>query len=195
MNNILSDKIIVGSALKAINKAKVYGTLDLNDLYFFIIFNNLYKSCFLVDDFENKNKIKNLLIFLQNYSDSICNYRKTNVTTNFIKAQNDLKLNHTYNTNFNNIVETGNFTSIFDNEIYTFSTDDFTTNLTLDPNKTYALKVTSIPLVGLLTLNNVNVIQGQQISFLDIENDNFKYIPNDIDLDYSISFNFQIIEL
>lgn len=83
---------------------------------------------------------------------------------------------------------------------YVFTVADFTTNTTptyTDPEGDSAatLKVTALPTTGTLKLNGVNVILNQEISFADIGNSLFTFVPDNATYTaYDDSFNFEIAD-
>jgi len=76
----------------------------------------------------------------------------------------------------------------------------FTTSTTppyADPEGDAALnlKVTSLPIAGILKLNGVNVTLNQIISFANIDSGLFTYLPDNADLTaYSTVFTFEIAD-
>lgn len=83
---------------------------------------------------------------------------------------------------------------------YTFTVDDFTT-LTVpqyaDPEGDTAanLRVTSLPSTGELQYNSIPVTLNQVISFTDISNGLFTYVPdNSTTTQYVDTFNFEIAD-
>jgi len=77
---------------------------------------------------------------------------------------------------------------------------DFTTNTNppyTDPEGDAALnlKITSLPTTGVLKLNGINVTINQIISFVDIDNSLFTYVPdNNITTTYNDPFTFEIAD-
>ena len=72
-----------------------------------------------------------------------------------------------------------------------------TTPVYADPEGDIAfqLKIISLPVTGILKLNNVDVTINQIIDFSDIDNDLFTYTPdNATTTSYSSSFNFEIAD-
>lgn len=192
MDKITSGKILVGSTGKMLNKARLTGDICMENLFLLNILNNLINDCKLHPSHDIMVCLEEKARTLQNLDKDICNYRQrhSNYTNIGIKKPNNYNSLVQQN---NNIVSTDNFSTITDNEILIFDVSQFTDDVDLNSGLTYGLKITSLPSIGLLVVNNNPVIIGQVIPFSVIENNIFKYIPNDININYQINFNFQII--
>jgi len=192
MEKIQSGKILVGSMLNNIQNAKKYGKLCPKELFLLKIINDLTQLCQVTNNFELHKILNEKAFILQNKYKSICNYRVKQYDKIFISGKNEKDLN-SINYKSNNLVSTDNFTSILDNTIYNFKIEDFTSGIKLDDNLTYAIIVTSLPSIGILSFNNNPVNIGQQILLSSLNSNSLQFIPNNIDMDYVVSFNFQLI--
>ena len=88
--------------------------------------------------------------------------------------------------------------SINDTDEYVFTIDDFTTLTTpvyQDPENDSAelLKITSLPVEGILKFNTVDVIVNQVINFSEIATGQFTYSPTN-NAPYNMTFNFEIAD-
>lgn len=193
MEDIRINKTIVGSILKGLNLAKKTGKMCNKELSLFIIMSELKELCSINNSFEINKCLDSQLRKLINKYPSICNYRERKYDNIFINGSKPLNFNSIGQIKNNTIITTDNFSTISDNDILTFTIENFTKGLNLDDNVDYSLKITSLPSLGVLSLNNINISLGQIIPFNQIEAGLLTFIPNDIDINYTVNFNFQII--
>lgn len=179
------DKILIGTVVNQLKKAKLSGNLCMTELYLMRIIDGFINECnnFYLSDCQI-DKLKSLHKSIQNSNSYICKTRNK-PKTHFFKS---------LNTNINNYFgEMANFnittnaqenlppTEIGDgsktinySSTLTFTRADFTSNTTppySDPEGDAAslLKILSLPGRGTIKLNNVNVTVNQIISFDDID--------------------------
>lgn len=188
-----SIKVLLGSTLTSINKAKVSGKLCMIDLYLLNIVNsfiNECRECSLSN--EDLKKLEKLARDLQNSTDYICKIRskpfnhtfklKNKNINNFFGEMATFNLNIDGQTNLPpSQVGDGSKTTSHATAV-TLVRADFTTNTTppySDPEGDAAelLKVLSLPSGGDLKLNGVNVTVNQIITFSDIDAGLLTYEP------------------
>ena len=185
MDKITKGKILVGSSLKDINKAKIYGHLDLKEVYLFNLISNLESLCSLNNSLELSNDLNKKLRDLQNKYPSICNYRKRNSN-----SYENLP-------NFNLTVRTSNDPTVegfdcynYEYEPFSFTEDLFLTNYTGDEEAKF-LKINTLPALGNLTFNGEPVTLNQIILLSEVSN-----LEYDLNLEYSqavnVTFDYQI---
>lgn len=89
-------KTIVGSTLKAIKKAKVYGTLNIKDISLLKVINKLKNNSGLELDAGIIFKLDKISRDIINSNDELCNYRQDNAYT---EVSNNLFLTNSVNGN------------------------------------------------------------------------------------------------
>lgn len=191
MNNINNGKILVGSVLKGIRKAKKTGYLNLKEIALFNIINNLKEECEMNYSTSLLNHLDSILRTLQNKYPEICNYRKRHKTASFVSPIKELNLNTIKQINSKPTVSQDGCLT-YNNEEYTFTFDDVTQNYSdLNNDLPKYIKITTLPNVGTLTYNNINVIPNQIILLSDISNLKYFY-NNPFGLELNTSFGYQI---
>lgn len=191
MDRINSGKIGIGSMSKLARQAAKTGKMCAEDLLIFHIINELRNDCQLSLSFEVARCLDERARYLVYKSKDLCNYRERRYDT--VSSNIRLpKFNQVVADTSNKVVANNSFSTISDNEELIFTTANFTTGLTLDSNLDYGVNITSLPMTGTLVYNNAPVVIGQTISLDDISNSLFKFVPLDIDINYSVLFNFQI---
>tara|TARA_R110002020_G_scaffold111196_4_gene256795 strand:+ start:922 stop:1578 length:657 start_codon:yes stop_codon:yes gene_type:complete len=193
MSNTTSTKVLLGTTLKQLNKAKLTGNLCMTELYLLNVINGyIYdcKECAL--DYEVIEQLKKLARNIQTKTSYICNIRS--------KPENSVfKFNNTNINNFFGEMATFNINidaqqnlppSIGDgarstsyNTAITFTVADFTTNTTpaySDPDGDAAklLKILTIPSRGALKLNGNTIKANDIIEFKEIASGLFIYVPD-----------------
>ena len=78
MDTTLQNKIVLGSTYKALQKAKMYGSLCLMDVSFLKIVLELKNYCQLNHSFEQEQCLAKMARDLQNKSKDICKYKNKN---------------------------------------------------------------------------------------------------------------------
>lgn len=184
MDKITHGKILVGSISNSIKLSKVYGNLNLKQLYLLDIIGDFLFSCKELD-FETEKKLKSLYNAIQHNSKSICNYKKkdlisykglfysdVNDVNSFINSK-DFKI---INKSISNdtivqiteqpFVDNSSATIIND---YTFSYNDFTTNFN-DPRggQPGTVKIITLPTIGKLTFKGVDITDSFEFNISDI---------------------------
>jgi len=92
----MEDKILVGSSIKAINKSKVYGILDLKKLALIKLIRRLKNNPGFELPLGTTNKLDELVRNISYKYDDICNYRSDNA---FTEVSSNVFLTNTVNTN------------------------------------------------------------------------------------------------
>lgn len=191
MDKITSGKILVGSTKKAIDKAKLFGTLKLKELYILNIINELNNFCELNKSFEISKKLNQLAIEIQNKYPQICNYRHKSFDNLFVNGKTKKDTNSIASTNTAPVATDFNCYN-YEYEEFSFTQDLFTSRYSdADGDEPKFLRIKSLPLLGSLEFNGVPVIIDQIILLEDIQN-----LTYDLNLVYSdavnVTFDFQI---
>jgi hypothetical protein len=190
----IHNKILIGTVVNKLKKAKLTGNLCMMELYFMDIINEFIYECnnFCLNKCQT-DKLELLYRNLQNSNSYICKIRNK-PKTHFFKSAN-ININNffgemaTFNININEQInlpptEVGDGSTTTAHAVtYIFDRIDFTTKTTppySDPEGDAAklLKVISIPSGGELKLNNVNVVSNQIIDFDDIDASLLTYEPD-----------------
>lgn len=82
MDTTLKNKIVLGSTLKALKEASIYGELCPTDISLLKIILELKNYCELNLSFDNSEKLGVMARKLQNKSKHICNYKNVDNNTN-----------------------------------------------------------------------------------------------------------------
>jgi hypothetical protein len=194
MSNTTSTKVLLGTTLKQLNKAKLTGNLCMTELYLLNIINGyIYdcKECAL--DYEVIEQLKKLARNIQTKTSYICNirskpensvfkFKNTNIN-NFFGEMATFNLNISGKQNLPpSQVGDGSRSTDYGVSIV-FTRADFTTNTNPpyeDPEKNPAslLKILQLPDEGELRLNGIVVANNDIIDFSDIDAGNLTYVPD-----------------
>lgn len=82
MDTTLKNKIVLGSTLKALNKAKMYGAMCPEELSLLKVILELKNYCELNLNYGNSEILGNMARKIQNKNKEICNYRNANYNNN-----------------------------------------------------------------------------------------------------------------
>jgi len=186
MNEITSFKTLIGSLYKKLNRASSYGTLDLKTLLLIDIINEYIYDCPTCYNNSILNKLKNLLINLQNSDRDICVYREQqSLYTNIIGCR-DCNPNNSNLTVVNTApiitnpepVEPVIIAPTLCNNTVTvpiignFNFNSINLNCYQDFNEGVLqnIRINSLPIRGSLTYNGMNVTINQVINIGDLSN-------------------------
>jgi hypothetical protein len=75
MEQLTRNKVLIGSLYKGLNNARITGLMDLKMLYFLNIVNSYILSCENVPKFKEIQKLKQIVLIIQNREKNICTYR------------------------------------------------------------------------------------------------------------------------
>ena len=82
MDTTLKNKIVLGSTIKANEKAKIYGAMCLKELSLLKIILELKNYCHLNLTYDNSEELGAMARKIQNSNKDICNYRNANYNNN-----------------------------------------------------------------------------------------------------------------
>lgn len=92
----MEDKILVGSSIKAINKSKIYGKLDLKKLALIRVIRRLKNNAGFQLDLGIETELNKLVRNISYKEENICNFRSDNA---FTEISSNVFLTNTVNTN------------------------------------------------------------------------------------------------
>lgn len=92
----MEDKILVGSSIKAINKSKIYGKLDLKKLALIKVIRRLKNNPGFELDLGIETELNKLVRNISYKEENICNFRSDNA---FTEISSNVFLTNTVNTN------------------------------------------------------------------------------------------------
>jgi hypothetical protein len=188
MTETTHGKIIVGSSINALNNAKIYGLLNLRNLYLLNIVGSLIVNTKNLD-FQKQQILETLFNIIKYNDKNICNYRQKDLisfkkVTPIDQSINTLKLmvDNTLPT-----VDDAFNQTISD---YIFREIDFTTNFTtVDDSVFQTVRISSLPTDGLISFDNVNIIAGFEFDLINISK--LKYTLTNTTTPIVSTFNFQ----
>lgn len=172
-------------------------TILNNMIYGALLYDNKLVTSPFVFNIQNVEKLQYMRLSSLEYTEDI-NFKTSD--NNLNKLYSDMAtmtISVNAKTNVPPIIG-NNSVNIDYGEIHVFNSDDFTTNTTppyydAEGNPPYKLKILSLPTVGFLQLNRVNVTLNQEILFTDIERGLLTVYGNNSDIDgETFSFNFTI---
>jgi len=189
MNKIESGKVLIGSTLKELTKAKKIGKLDLKVIYLYKVIRNLYLNCYLNESHSIDQELIKIMYDLEKKYPQICSYRERKSTDLFINGPVDPDYNTTV------IPYTPPFLSPFNCINYNYEDVIFNTSYFIDnyssTNSAKYLRIISLPSIGTLLFNNEPVIENQIILLTDVNN-----LVYDLGLVYSeeteVTFEIQL---
>lgn len=173
MDEIVQGKVLVGTVLDALNYSKVYGNLNLRNLYLLDTVGDLIRT-FPDLKFEDRQRLETLYNSIKYNDPMICNYNQKDLRSfkGILFCQdcgtesvNNLRLK--VNTELPTV--DGRTRAIVDN--YTFVTEDFTTNFSDPRGNTYeTVRIVGLPSIGLLQFNGVNITSGFEFDIAQVAN-------------------------
>ena len=163
MNQIITSKVVVGSTRKALNKARIYGTLCLEELYLYEIIANLINDCKVAKVANKEQELLAVLNHIQNKVDYICNIKDRHLQDYREVATNDYNI--IQNTNTAPQVDSYAITIGVGEGDYTFKYSDFTNNYyDAEGDLPDTFQILSLPSSGILQHNGVDVEAGDEFS-------------------------------
>lgn len=196
-NDKLQTKILLGSTLKAIDRAKLDGTLELKGIKVANIVKKL-KDNLITDDECKLKALDSLFTKLQNIY-NLCYYRNK-ISNNLQNNMAVYTININAQPNQRPTVGDGSATIAYDTDLV-FTRALLTTSLSPqynDPEGDAAsmFRVVSLPVRGLLTLNSIGVSPGDEIDFADIDAGLFVYeSSNLVTTADTVFFDFNISDV
>lgn len=178
MDNIVLYDILVGSASKAIKKAKSTGKLEMYELHLLSLFGKLLNDFDTTLTLAQKNCLREAIRTLQNHNSYICNY----------KDQNGASVANAINTapvitDVNKTIASPNLTTYF-----TFT--DFTSTFTdADGDSASKIRIKTLPTEGTLSYLGDNVSVNDEFTSTTITN--LLYTWTDY-TDQNDTFTFQV---
>lgn len=168
MNEIIRGKTIVSSVKKSLAKARIYGELNLQNIYLLKwIGRFLDRTCNL--SFDDRQRLETLYNYIKYNDKDICNLRQRDlVSFKHLPFCKNCNANNIAVIN-NNLIPSVDDNSVIAEDDYTFNINDFTKNF-IDPfGGTFkTVRITSLPSIGNLIYDGTNVTTDFEFNIVNV---------------------------
>ena len=191
MDRITAGKVLVGSTIKHLNKAKLSGDLCMLNLYLLMVINELQNTCELHNSYAISTCLAKKARAIQNKYPEICTYKEKRYDKVTVTGYKKPELNTVLNINTPPIV--------VDYDCYTYEFEELSFSSALfesvftDNDSIGLLKIISLPSVGTLTYDGEDVIVNQIISIVNINKLKYNYGAL-ISAGEDVTFTFQLAD-